>query len=157
MSELDLTRLGKLLGLLGSAFDAERAQAAQAADRLIRGAGMTWPDFVRAVERERIAAEAAQLLFSENNTLKAENEQLRGTLATAPARADDWVPVGDPRAQAQWCLDQHADRQLYLNSFEIDFLGTIAGWRGQLTQRQQPIFERILTRVTARGGRQPPA
>ena len=41
---LNLQRLGKLLALIGSSFDAEALAAARAADRLVRDAGLTWPD-----------------------------------------------------------------------------------------------------------------
>jgi hypothetical protein len=156
MSELDLTRLGKLLGLLGSAFDAERAQAAQAADRLVRGSGMSWPDFVRAAERELVANKAAEILFAENTELRAELDQLR-TTGTAVAPWVDIMDLGDPPRQAQWCLDQYAARRLFLNSFEIHFLTTIAGWRGELRPKQQPIFARIIAQITARTGRRPPS
>jgi hypothetical protein len=46
MTELDVDRdrLGKLLGLLGSTHDGEVAAAGRAAHRLIREAGLTWPD-----------------------------------------------------------------------------------------------------------------
>lgn len=43
---LDRDRLVKLLGLLGSDHDGERANAAAAADRLVRAAGLTWRDLI---------------------------------------------------------------------------------------------------------------
>jgi hypothetical protein len=43
---LDRTRLGKLLGLLGSDHPGEIAAAGRAADALIRKAGLTWPDVI---------------------------------------------------------------------------------------------------------------
>ncbi len=42
--DLDRDRLSKLLGLLGSAHDGEVAAAGRAAHRLLREAGLTWPD-----------------------------------------------------------------------------------------------------------------
>jgi hypothetical protein len=39
-------RLTKILGLLGSSHDGERAAAAAKADALVRGAGLTWRDVV---------------------------------------------------------------------------------------------------------------
>lgn len=41
-------RLVRLLGLLGSAFDGERANAAAMADRLVREAGLTWDQVIAA-------------------------------------------------------------------------------------------------------------
>jgi hypothetical protein len=39
-------RLAKLLGMLGSNSDGERANAARMADQLVRGLGLTWGDIV---------------------------------------------------------------------------------------------------------------
>lgn len=40
-------RLAKIAGMFGSDHDGERAAAAQLADRLVRQAGLTWPDVIR--------------------------------------------------------------------------------------------------------------
>jgi hypothetical protein len=40
-------RLARILGMLGSDFDGERAAAGAAATRLLREAGLTWEDLVR--------------------------------------------------------------------------------------------------------------
>jgi hypothetical protein len=44
--EKDHNRLVKLLGLTGSDHDGERANAAQLANRLVTGLGMTWADVI---------------------------------------------------------------------------------------------------------------
>jgi hypothetical protein len=41
---LDRDRLAKLLGMLGSGHDGEVVNAARAADRVVRGSGLRWPD-----------------------------------------------------------------------------------------------------------------
>jgi hypothetical protein len=41
-----LSRLVKLLGMCGSAFDGERANAARLADQLVRQSGLTWNDVI---------------------------------------------------------------------------------------------------------------
>jgi hypothetical protein len=43
---LDRERLAKLCGMFGSDHAGERANAAAAADRLIREAGLRWPDLI---------------------------------------------------------------------------------------------------------------
>jgi hypothetical protein len=43
---LDRERLAKLCGMFGSEHPGERANAAAAADKLIRSAGMRWPDII---------------------------------------------------------------------------------------------------------------
>lgn len=42
----DRTRLIRLLGMLGSMYDGERANAAALADRFVREKGMTWAEVV---------------------------------------------------------------------------------------------------------------
>jgi hypothetical protein len=45
-AQLDRDRLARVLGLLGSAHDGEVVSAGRAADRMLRGAGVTWRDVV---------------------------------------------------------------------------------------------------------------
>ena len=45
-SEQDLDRLGKLLGMLGSDADAERALAGAKADALVRERGSSWSEII---------------------------------------------------------------------------------------------------------------
>jgi len=49
---IDRDRLVKLLGMLGSAHDGEVAAAGRAADRLVREAGLRWPDIIPAANRD---------------------------------------------------------------------------------------------------------
>ena len=46
LAEADRDRLARLLGMLGSAFDGEVANAGRLADKLVRGAGLSWPDII---------------------------------------------------------------------------------------------------------------
>jgi hypothetical protein len=43
LAPAELARLAKLLGMLGSCHDGERANAGAAADRFLRDRGVTWP------------------------------------------------------------------------------------------------------------------
>jgi hypothetical protein len=52
-SEDARTRLIRLLGLLGSDFDGERATAGAMANRLVRDLGLTWGDVVVTIEPMR--------------------------------------------------------------------------------------------------------
>jgi hypothetical protein len=45
-ASLDREKLVRVLGMLGSAHDGEIAAAGRAADRLIREAGLRWPDVI---------------------------------------------------------------------------------------------------------------
>lgn len=46
LADTDRTRLARLLGMLGSAYDGEVANAGRLADKLVRNAGLTWPDVI---------------------------------------------------------------------------------------------------------------
>lgn len=46
LAEADRTRLARLLGMLGSEFDGEVTNAARLANKLVRSAGLTWPDVI---------------------------------------------------------------------------------------------------------------
>jgi hypothetical protein len=46
LTAIDADRLIKLLGMLGSRHDGERASAALMADRLVREHGLTWSDVI---------------------------------------------------------------------------------------------------------------
>src|SRR5262245_24617476 len=48
-----IDRLVKLLGMLSSAHDGERANAGAMADKLVRGHGLTWTDVIGSVVSER--------------------------------------------------------------------------------------------------------
>jgi hypothetical protein len=50
---IDRPRLAKILGMLGSAHDGERASAAAKADQLVRGSGSTWHEVVNPPAKAR--------------------------------------------------------------------------------------------------------
>ena len=79
LSNADRNRLTRLLGMLGSQFDAEVANAGRLADRLVRENGLTWFD---------VLATTA----------------LPGT-RPQPDVDDDWARVEWRRA-ALWCLER---------------------------------------------------
>jgi hypothetical protein len=155
--DLDLAKLAKMLGLLGSTGDGEVANAGRLADRLVRDAGMIWPDFVEAFKTAEIATAAAAELLAENTALRAELDQLRGAGgAVAP-----WQNIGSGGSRAQtgaiWALDLHARGAVWLSSdFEVPFLTRCSTWTGSLTPRMQPVYERIIARVASRTGLAPP-
>ena len=130
-ADFDRDRLAKLLGLVGSAHDGEALAAARKAHALITAAGMTWGEVI-------------------------ENDALRARVAGEPAPASNWRTIDEPAEQARWALALHATHTIHLTRFEADFLGTVAGWRGPLTPKQQPIFQRILREAGARAGWPPP-
>jgi len=46
LAEAERDRLTRLLGMLGSAYDGEVANAGRLADKLVRSAGLTWRDII---------------------------------------------------------------------------------------------------------------
>jgi hypothetical protein len=162
MTDAQRTRLLQLLGMTGSPHTGEAVNALRLAQRLMSECKIGWPDLLhynggaeqslceeiwQLKHRLDIATEAAQQLLAENNALKA-------TLALGGRR--NWTAVGDHCAQAQWTLDQHQKRTIFLRRFELDFLDTIAGWEGPLTVKQQPVFSRIIARIASEYGMRPP-
>lgn len=59
LSSADRTKLAKLLGLLGSAHAGERDAAGLAAERLVRGAGLTWRQVLLDEIAERVLGRGA--------------------------------------------------------------------------------------------------
>jgi hypothetical protein len=154
MSELDRGRLAKLLGMAGSAFEAEALAAVRKAYELIRAAGLSWADLLAPYDELQVAITAARQLLDENAALQSELAQYRDIISVQ--RDDDWHSVGNHRDQARWALDL-ADRGLLrLNQFERSFLVTVTRWRGALTGKQQPIWADMLPEIARRSGRVPP-
>jgi hypothetical protein len=163
---LDLAKLAKVLSRLESDRDAEVVNAGRLANRLLRASGRHWADFVEAFkeaenktkEAERATAAAAEL-FAENTALRAELDELRSTNGAV------WRDISAPgssmqssvQQRAKWALDLHAQGTVRLTpGFEVPFLTRCSTWRGQLTSKMQPIYERIITHVANCTGRVPP-
>ena len=113
MRKGDLTRLIRILGMLGSDHDGERAAAALAADRLVRASGWTWWDLLAPARAprpvrsqwmdpltDRLAAADSRMrqLRSENARLQEEIRRLkrRLDLRTRPFRPADDRPSAVP-------------------------------------------------------------
>jgi hypothetical protein len=156
-SDIDLTLLGKMLGMLGSRGDGEALNAARLANKLVRLSGRTWADFIEAFKVAETATAAAAELLAENTAMRAELDELRSTGgAVAP-----WQNIGSGGSRAQtgalWALDLHAQGAVWLSpDFEVPFLTRCSTWTGRLTERMQPVFDRIIARVAARTGLMPP-
>jgi|GEM_PF-4372410 len=119
MRKGDLTRLIRILGMLGSDHDGERAAAAQAADRLVRGSGWSWSDLLAPARvsrpvrvqstdplTDRLAAADSRMrqLRSENARLQEEIKRLKRRL---DLRTRPFHPVEERSPAASW---SQADR-----------------------------------------------
>jgi hypothetical protein len=156
LDQVDLDRLGKLLGMLGSHRDGEIVNAARAADKLIRTAGMVWADFTEAAGIASSAFAAAEALLAENDMLRAQLAEAEAGRGAIASWQDINAPIGNHRGAAKWALTLHAQGAVWLSGFELSFLARCTTWDGRLTLRMQPVFDKILTRVIERTGLRPP-
>jgi hypothetical protein len=158
---LDLDRLVRILGMLGSEHEGERANAGLLGTRMLRAAGLTWGDVAAAMHEREAAYATALELQVEVLRLEAENERLR-TENSRNTTVAVWTEVGagagDFRAIARWALDLYAQGRLpWLAEKEISFLNSCARWRGpRLTAAQQPWFRDLTDRIVRRSGLTPP-
>src|SRR5262249_2960317 len=110
-------RLKKLLLMLSSERDGEIVNAARLINRTLRGAGADWHDLV------------AGLLTPARAPTQTARDRNDGDL--------DW------RAMREFCL-QH----LYLlRPREHEFIASLGGWRGLLTEKQSAWLSSIYARV----------
>jgi hypothetical protein len=121
LTDADRIRLARLLGMLGSDHDGEVANAGRLADRLVRGAGLTWLDVV----------EAPALPTT------PQPESLLGLLRDWPTR---W------QAAARFCADCGTGR---IRTKDIDFATKISAYTHRPSEAQlvwlRDITERVLT------------
>ena len=158
-TDLNLDLFRRIVAKLGSPFEGERVNALEAGNRMLAAVGMRWEDLVDSAHQKEIAVEAAFVLQAELNELRArlaEYERSGGGSGAVAVWQD--VPRGGstPQEWARWVLAEHAAKRIYLNRFECEFLPSIAGWVGSLTERQQPVFDKIRATVTRRSGKPAP-
>jgi hypothetical protein len=131
LTQQERTRLARLLGMLGSSHDGEVANAGRLADRLVRGAGLTWTD-----------------------VLTPQVEHHRRKPEPEPERDDqepDWPPPRPTNAYASWRRTVTAllSRTELLTAWELGFLHSI-NERFSLSERQFEVLEDIVRRVALR-------
>jgi hypothetical protein len=149
----DREMLIKLLGLMGSAYDAEALLAARKANDLVRCGGMTWIEVLQPHDELQVAIAAAQQLRSENERLKAEIKRI----AAGADGASDWQPVsngiiatGTAHQQARWALQLWAAKRVNLSDLEHQVLEKVGSGDGKLSTRDKLVFDRLITRVGER-------
>jgi hypothetical protein len=84
---IDRDRLSKLLGMLGSDHDGEVINAARAADRLVRDAGLRWPDIAMpAPPRDRGDNDPVGFCLARPGVLTDWEERFLRSIARQPYR-----------------------------------------------------------------------
>jgi hypothetical protein len=122
MDRLDpgaIERLIKLLGMLGSAHDGERAAAGLKAHEFIKRHGLSWSDIIR-----------LPISIGEHGGHESDRES-------------DFRYGMSWRQQREFCL-RHIDR---LTPREFGFLDSLRTWRGPLTVKQQTWIDGIYARL----------
>jgi len=119
LNEADRTRLIRLLGMLGSDFDGERANAGAMANRLVRERGLTWDKVIP---------------FQVNG---AQQQQHTHQPPPPPPPLRSWSDViSDCRAHPN-----------YITQWEEEFLDSMANWYGRPTDRQRAVLCRIAKKL----------
>jgi hypothetical protein len=125
---MDRNRLAQLLGMMGSTHDGEVVNAARLAVRLVKEAGLTWPQVLEQ-NMDGVAVEAARVLLCENGLLQEEVRRLRARALQTPS---SWRQPLDAAEQIEQALEWTAR----LTDWERGFITSIAvRWR--LTERQR--------------------
>ena len=99
MNKTDRARLNRILGMLGSEHDGERASAAAAAANLMRKWGLSWDDVLQepspprrkhsadlGIDYAAAAQSRMRQLKAENEALHRENKRLRTRVANLSER-----------------------------------------------------------------------
>jgi hypothetical protein len=120
LPDADRERLARLLGMLGSEFDGEVANAGRLADKLVRQHKLTWFDVV-----------AAPALSAPPGT---------GPQPFAADIRQNWRPA------TQWCLQRGG---ALLRPKDRDFLKTIAGYAHKPSDAQLDWLGGLIDRVRA--------
>jgi hypothetical protein len=115
----DMERLSRVCGMLGSDYEGERANAAAAATRILRGAGWCWSDVIERAMR------------SEQQT------------AGDRARRSSEPPRLAPHLLARWALDSAVS----WTRWETEFLLNLATRPGRLSPRQAEVLRRLAERA----------
>lgn len=151
-TQLDRARLAKLLGMLGSAHDGERDNAARMAHDMVREAGGTWESVLRAnagelSEAQRFTKEDLAYAY-DRGYREGRNDGVQQGMAEERANhtSAQFLSV-TPRPGQEW-RDLAKDILARFNSktthWEKEFLTSFLtrGWPHP-TPRQRDVFERI--------------
>jgi hypothetical protein len=160
----DHTRFAQIAGLLASEHAGERNNALTLANKMLEASRLTWAEVLgglggaaNVVQGDlALAREATQLLLSENQQLRAENQRLTDELVLAGDRAAWSGAGGRHQTVAGWALGLWMNDQVHLTDREIDFLRNIERWTGSLTPGQQRWFDGLIPRIAQLTGQRPP-
>jgi len=130
---MDVNRLAKICGLLGSCHPGERAAAALKATAMLEEAGMTWEAFVRSVQHEATQDLRGKAYAPERKPKRAWRKQQKKTFDTEQPHA----------ALARHLLDRFFPS--FINKHAAQFLRDVAGSLAcmELTEGQSAYLDDI--------------
>ncbi|SHJ73026.1 hypothetical protein SAMN02745194_03214 [Roseomonas rosea] len=100
MRAADAARLARVLALLGSDFEGERASAALAADRLLKRLGLSWPELIAGAGGARKPAppppDALEAAQSRLRQSQRENADLRRQITRLKRQVEALTPRRPP-------------------------------------------------------------
>ena len=135
-SGLDREKLAKVLAMVGSQHDGERANAAGLADRMVRAAGLTWEQVLTAAGTSRAASDygsAWQAGFAAGSAAKEADQQ---------SGEDRWEEFAESEPDlAEW-ISKKADRG---QEFAKSLRAGVCKF-GSLTERQEAAVRRNIAR-----------
>jgi hypothetical protein len=160
----DRTRFAQIAGRLASEHAGERDNAVSLANKMLAAGRLTWAEVVggssgatNGADNELILArEAVQLLLSENQQLRAENQRLTDELALTGDRAAWSGACGRHQTAAGWALGLWMNDRIHLTVREVDFLRTVGRWTGPLTPAQRRWFDDLIPLIAQLTGQRPP-
>jgi|SRR5215472_3301796 len=166
-ADLDRGRLAKLLGMLGSTANGEVLNAARAAERLRRKAGLSWPDILtpgnvmvngilraentrlieenRALKAQVTALRNVNPYIEENRALKEQIAELRSVNEYLDELVREIEPLPWTREEV---LRSIAPWQQCLTEWERAFLRNVGQRRRKLSHNQSAILPDIADKVT---------
>src|SRR5713101_4841001 len=136
---IDKEKLAKVLGLLGSDYDGEVVSAARRAQSLLADEGLTWFDVIVAPDNDT-SVEACRQLIHENYLLRKEIDRLSTKSSSAQPT---YEKPETAREAINLCIAWTAD----LTDWEREFISSVAGWRGNLTEKKKQRLIRIVGKI----------
>jgi hypothetical protein len=136
---VDCGQLSRILGMIGSAHDGEVVNAGRLATRVLKEAGLTWPQLLTPAE---VAVSAARHLLAENDQLRDELARLKSAgLQPRPPR-----PFEEARTPPE-CVENLLLWPEHLTTWEEKFLESLLKQRRSFTPRQFEVLASIAEKV----------
>lgn len=151
LSAKDRNRLAALLGKFSSTFDGEILNAARLAEKLVKDADETWESVITGRRPDGSTSGRGDDWWGEEQAQARPKKSSAGYHAYAnKARPESDRRASDRGEHRAETIEMLRKRNL-LTSFEVEFLESVLD-RDFLTERQQPVFDRIRRKMAGFAG-----